>query len=139
MNTAVNKTRTTEIVFPGQITDEEKGAIQEQILTIDPLMEIELDNRMMKVGYNLATARFSQIWQIVSNTINSKSFSFAKKLIYSLQAYIEDNEHDHLNFPCGWDDYTQSIFFNYYSRHVDRRRHKKLMWQKYLKDSNKNK
>ena len=136
MNPAVNKTRTIEIVFPGLITDKEKDAIREQILAIDPLLDIELNNQMIKIGYNLTTTRFGQIWQIVSNAIHSKSFSFAKKLIYLLQACIEDNENDHLQIPCGWDDYTQSIFIDYYSHQLDKSRRKKLMWQKYAQDTN---
>ena len=134
MKPADNLTRAVEITFPGQITDEEKNKIHEQIVAIYPLLDIEIDNHIMRVRYSLSSTRFSLLWQIVANNIHSIPINFAKKLKYSMRAYIEDNENDHLKYSCGWDNYIQDIFINYYSRQFDRNRHKKLMWQKYIEN-----
>ncbi len=107
--------------MPEQLDRNRIAEIQAELRNLDSIIDLQLDGAILKIEYTFPAIGFSTIWQLVKKHTGSTPFGLTANLAYTLRAYTEGIEQQHLLSQCGWDIYVLDIFVASYQKDSARR------------------
>lgn len=93
-----------------QLDSDRIALIKNEFHKLDAGVDLQAGGVILKIEYNFPATCFSVIWQLVKNHTGSAQFGLTANLVYTLRAYTEAVEQQHLLSQSGWDTYVRDIF-----------------------------
>ena len=120
------------INLKNDLTDEEMRTLQTTIASLQGLLGLTVQSRHIEVEYEFPKLCFSEIWEVIRESINSSNIGLFYTLRLCLLSFVEQNEREHLLYPHNWDTYVEDIYVYYYDyAQTGGDNVRKKMWRRY--------
>lgn len=104
----ITKTRCFNITTPPERFEQVKNRITQ----IKGVESVGIKQNKLIVRYDLMQYQYALFKPLISGLVQLKSESAMNKLRTSLICFIEKNEFNHAQSPCGWGYYVQNLYLS---------------------------
>ena len=116
--------------MPAQTDRALLASLESELHSIDAVTGVQIEDTLLKIDYLFPDICFDQIWQLIKLKTDTSQLSLPTRLVYTLIAYTETIEQEHLQAQVGWDIYVRDIYVSSYRQQSARRANQKRKpWQ----------
>lgn len=124
--------RERRILLPGEIDDDEIASVISGLNQLDAVINIMQKGHELVVRYEFPAVSFGTIWRKIISNITHTRFGIGAWGVYTLLAWMEDNEYEHRHQQYGWEKYIQDIYvMDFYKQRTGSESQKRRLWQQY--------
>jgi hypothetical protein len=121
--------RTQTIHLPVSATRAQIECIMNDLNHEDAVTALSLDGSALTLHYHFPRFVFRKAWLIINQHIENPVPGVIARLKYTLLAWKEDNESEHLRSHTGWHRYIQDIYVEHFRQQHSVSSHTKKQWQ----------